>query len=316
MRFHDSPLTSVEVPGTTSKGRRGASISEPRGTGPDTRGPGTQSACRALGRQGVATPTRSSRRLRRDVEHDAVHVRDLVRDAVRDLREGVVGQARPVRGHGVLRGHRTQHDRVTVGAAVALDTHGADVGEQDDRALPDLFVEAGRGEFLAGDLVGGTEQLEAVLRDLTDDADTEPRAGERLASDDDLGQPELAADRADLVLEQRAERLDEFERHVLGQAADVVVRLDVRRAGTAAGLDDVGVERALDEELDLARVGVRRRGIGAGFEHEGLGRRLERADELAADDLALLLRVAHTASASRNCCSASTVTSRTPVEAT
>ena len=44
------------------------------------------------------------------------------------------------------------------------------------------------------------------------------------------------------------------ELQVVRQAADVVVRLDVRRALAAAGLDDVGVERALHEELDLFAV--------------------------------------------------------------
>ena len=102
---------------------------------------------------------------------------------------------------------------------------------------------------------------------------------------DDLGrQLELFADRAHLVLEQGAKRLDELELQVLGQPAHVVVALDVGRAGAATALDDVRVERALDEELHLLTVGAR---LG----HD-LGRGvLEDADELAADDLALLLRI-------------------------
>ena len=86
------------------------------------------------------------------------------------------------------------------------------------------------------------------------------------------GRPELGADGADLVLEQRAQRLDELELEVLGQPADVVMGLDRRGARAAARLDDVGVQRALDEELRVA----------------DLGRLLlEDADELGADDLAL-----------------------------
>ena len=84
-------------------------------------------------------------------------------------------------------------------------------------------------------------------------ADREARARERLAPDEALGQPELGADGADLVLEQRAQRLDELELEVVGQAADVVVGLDRRRAGAAAGLDHVGVERALDEVASRRR---------------------------------------------------------------
>ena len=63
-------------------------------------------------------------------------------------------------------------------------------------------------------------------RDLADDADAEPGPGERLAPDDLVGQAELGADRAHLVLEQVAQRLDQLEAHVLGEAADVVVALD------------------------------------------------------------------------------------------
>ena len=63
-----------------------------------------------------------------------------------------------------------------------------------------------------------------------------------------------------------------------GQAADVVVRLDLGRdAVVAAGLDHVRVERALDEEADVAELA---------------GLLLEDADELLAHDLALRLRVA------------------------
>src|SRR5699024_1570209 len=82
----------------------------------------------------------------------------------------------------------------------------------------------------------------------------ETRPGEGLAPDDVVGQSQLRADGADLVLEQGAQRLDELEGEVLGQAPHVVVALDVRRALAAAGLDDVRVQGALDQER------LRRRG--------------------------------------------------------
>ena len=44
-----------------------------------------------------------------------------------------------------------------------------------------------------------------------------------------LGQAELAAERAHLVLEQLAQRLDQLHVHALRQAADIVVRLDRHR---------------------------------------------------------------------------------------
>ena len=63
----------------------------------------------------------------------------------------------------------------------------------------------------------------------------------------------------------------------LGQAADVVVRLDRRGdALLAAGLDHVGVERSLHEERHAA---------------DPLRLLLEDADELLADPLALLLGI-------------------------
>ena len=92
-----------------------------------------------------------------------------------------------------------------------------------------------------------------------------------------LGQAQLAAELAHLVLEQFAQRLDQLHVHPLGQAADIVVALDGHRrtAGEADALDDVGVERALREEVgaaDLLRLG------------------LEHVDEFGADELALRSR--------------------------
>ena len=74
------------------------------------------------------------------------------------------------------------------------------------------------------------------------------------------------------------------ELQVVGQAADVVVALDVGGAGAAAGLDDVGVEGALHEEVDGLAVGP---GVG----HHATGGLLEHPDELAPDRLALLLGI-------------------------
>ena len=93
-----------------------------------------------------------------------------------------------------------------------------------------------------------------------------------------LGQAELLAERAHLVLEQFAQRLDQLHVHALGQAADIVVRLDRHRraAGEGDALDDVGIERALGQEVGAAEL---------------LGLFLEHLDEQPADGLALLLRV-------------------------
>ena len=105
-----------------------------------------------------------------------------------------------------------------------------------------------------------------------------PGPGERVAADERLGQAELAAELAHLVLEQFAQRLDQLHVHPLGQAADIVVALDRHRrpAGEADAFDHVGIERALGEEVgaaDLLRLG------------------LEHVDEVCADELALGLGV-------------------------
>ena len=100
------------------------------------------------------------------VEDDAVNPGHRVSDARRDTGQNVVRQARPVGRHRVLGGDGAQHDRVAVGAAITLDAHGTNVGEQDDRALPDLLIQAGRRELLTGNQVGGAQDIQALTRDL------------------------------------------------------------------------------------------------------------------------------------------------------
>ncbi len=127
-------------------------------------------------------------------------------------------------------------------------------------------------------MVGLAQQVGVLLLHLAEDAHAQARAGERVAVDHVVGQAQLQADLAHFVLEQFAQRLDQFELHVLRQAADVVVRLDhVGLAGLGAGrLDHVGVDGALGEELHVLQLG---------------GFFVENFDEGAADDLALLFRV-------------------------
>ena len=164
-----------------------------------------------------------------------------------------------------------------VRALVAHHAHAADIGQHGER-LPDLAFETCRLDLLAHDRIGVLEDLDLLARDVADDAHAETRTGERLTPHDLVGQTELAAHGANLVLEQRAEWLDELEVHVVGQAAHVVVRLDLRGLARTR-FDHVGIQRALHEErrvLDAAR-GV-----------------LEDPDEQLSDDLALALGIGHT----------------------
>ena len=75
-----------------------------------------------------------------------------------------------------------------------------------------------------------------------------PGPGNGWRQHDLLGQPELLADLAHLVLEQVAQRLDQLEVHVLGQPAHVVVALDVGRGRSTPRLDHVGIQRSLHQE--------------------------------------------------------------------
>ena len=76
-----------------------------------------------------------------------------------------------------------------------------------------------------------------------------------MAADEGFRQAELAAERAHLVLEQFAQRLDQLHVHALGQAADIVMRLDRHRraAGERDALDHVGIERALGQKVGAPR---------------------------------------------------------------
>src|SRR5207302_1605604 len=83
---------------------------------------------------------------------------------------------------------------------------------------------------------------------------------EWLTPHDLAGQTKLLTNATHLVLEQGAQRLDERELQIVRQPTHVVVALDVRGTGTAAGFDHVRIQRALHQELDALAV---RAGIGA-----------------------------------------------------
>ncbi len=110
-----------------------------------------------------------------------------------------------------------------------------------------------------------------------------PGPGEGLALQDFFGHAQVAADFADFVFEQFFERLDQLELHLLGQAADVVMRLDdLRRAAHGARFDHVGIKRALHQPFDFAF-----------FFLDAMGFFVEDGDEFVADDFALCFGIGH-----------------------
>ena len=171
-----------------------------------------------------------------------------------------------------------------VGAAVSLHTDRADVGQQHHRELPHVAVESGSRELLASDGVRLAQDGQSVLINRADDADRQTGTGERVPPHDLGGKAEVQANLPYFVLEQGAQRLHKGELEVVGQTTDVVVALDVRGTGAAAGLHDVGVERPLNQELDGLT-------LSASLSDEVSLGGLEHADELPTDDLALGLRV-------------------------
>ena len=111
-------------------------------------------------------PLDGDRGLGGHVEDDAVNLGHRVGDARRDAGQDIVGQARPVGRHRILGRHGAQHSRGTIGTAITLNTHRTNVGEQNHRALPDLLIQTGRRELLAGDQVRGAQDIQALTRDL------------------------------------------------------------------------------------------------------------------------------------------------------
>ena len=166
---------------------------------------------------------------------------------------------------------------MVVRPAIAHDADASHVRERGE-VLSERLVDAGLGDLFAIDGVGLLHNLDLLRCDLADDADAEAGAGERLAIDELLGDAKLAAGLSHLVLEQEAQRLDDLlEVDAVRQAANIVVALDDGGLAEAA-LNDIGIDRPLHEEIDLADL------LRFGFKD---------TDEFLADDLALLLRLGH-----------------------
>ncbi len=159
-------------------------------------------------------------------------------------------------------------------------TPTACTGSRTANAWATLTLEPGVLQLVEEDGVGLAEDVEALGGHLAQAADGQSGAGERMAPDQGIGEPQLETQATDLVLEEVAQGLDQLEAQLRGEPADVVVDLD-RGRGTvrlAAALDHVGIERALGEE---ACAGDRS------------GRVAEDVDERVADPPSLLLWVGH-----------------------
>ena len=232
----------------------------------------------------------STRGLRRDIIRDSADTINLVNDPVHDTLQELPREVERLGRHEIGSRDGAEDDDVAIDTLIAHDADGA--GRVDSRVrLRDLIVQTRLADLGNENVVGLARDAHLLLGDLAEDAHGDTRAREGVAHDELLVDAEGAAELADLVLVKGAEGLDELQAlavgHALGQAADVVVGLD-GGGGALEGqrLDHVRVQGALQEEADLgALAGL----LGGLLDLLGLG--LEHVDELAADELALLLRV-------------------------
>src|SRR5882724_4363802 len=182
-----------------------------------------------------------------------------------------------MRGHEINCLHGPQGDHVVISPPVPHDANGAD-RQKHREGLARLVVQVVFAQLADEDVVGVAQQVGELFLDLAEDPHTQARTGERVPVDHLARQSELNAQAPHFILEQLAQGLNEFELHLLRQAADVVMRLDDVRFASASPrrLDYVWVDRTLRKESNAGQL--------VGFFVESL-------DECAPDDLALLLRV-------------------------
>ena len=126
--------------------------------------------------------------------------------------------------------------------------------------------------------IGLLKQPHLLLRDLSKNTHAKPGPGKRLTVEKFVRHAENPSDRADFVLEEISERLDELKLQIIRKSADIMVRLD--RLGRALhlvrALDDIGIDRALPQKPAVTEpAGLLRKDV----------------DECLSDRLALRLRI-------------------------
>ena len=169
-----------------------------------------------------------------------------------------MGERIVIRRHPVHRRDRAQRKRIVIGAPVAHHAHGAH-RQNGGKGLPDLVIKPVLADLVDINRIGPAQDVQLFARDLAGAADGQTRTGEGVSADKAGGQAQLATQGADLVLEKLAQGLDEFQTHLLRQAADIVVRFDGDRRPARKGhrFDHIRIKRALGQKLGtLDLVGV------------------------------------------------------------
>src|SRR6185312_9853197 len=214
-------------------------------------------------------------RLGTDVVDHPVYPGNLVHDAVGDGGQHLIGQRGPIGRHAVFRLHRANGAGESIGAQIAHYAHRPHRQEHGE-GLPQPSVQPGALDLLHRNRIGLLHESNFLGGDLAQNPDRQAWTGERLALEQLRAEIKIGAHLADLVFEQLAQRLEQLQTHLGGEAADVVVALDDRgRPFDRHRFNDVGVERSLHQEVRLER----RRRLFEDF------------NEDLADDLSLLFRI-------------------------
>ena len=172
-----------------------------------------------------------------------------------EMRASKLGrQARPVGRHAVDAVDGADGDDVLVGALVAHHADASAPAAARRRPARACSYQPARADLLVDDRVGRLQDARRAPPSTSPRMRiARPGPGNGWRPTIVGGNAEHRAELAHLVLEQLAQRLDELELHPLGQPADVVVALDRRRRALEGDrLDDVRIERALRQELDVA----------------------------------------------------------------
>ena len=173
--------------------------------------------------------------------------------------------------HSIARVHGTDDDGPVPAALVLLDA-GRLVVRHNGKVLPHLALKSVLGKLLTKNGIRLAQSLQSVTGDGASATYAQTRAGEWLTIDHVVGQAKLLAYHTHLVLKQQLDGFNQLKLQVIGQTANVMMRLDRTR------LYDVRIDSTLSQETDALQL---------------TGLLLEYADELGTDNLALLLGVSH-----------------------
>ena len=201
-----------------------------------------------------------------------------------------------------------------IGTLIAHHTHTANRREENSTCLPDLVVERNldlailhisrntSGQHLASlfatqlhlvitqsaniDIISILQDTYLLRRDIAQDTHSQTRTREGVTGNQVFGHAQLATYTTHLVLKQPLQGLTQLQMHLLRQTAYIMMALD-HLAGDVQRLDTVGIDRALSQPFGIGNL------LGLGIEY---------LDEVATDDLSLLLWIGHASQIGKELC--------------